>query len=303
MKGIVWNTLTVMIFLALWGMSGCNDDGETIDTTPPVVEIDEPGFGDFFAAGGPIHFEAVFADDIELGSYKIDIHNNFDGHAHGRVAKANDDPGLLKWSFSQSFDFAPGLKSSDVQLHDELEILQNTMAGPYHFIVSAVDKSGNATSYQDGSTLEVEIYITNTSMPVVDITNLVNNELEIEVGQVFMVTGTITDPTVGTYAGMHSVKVILGEGHHGGHDHDHGGRVAENDLIDFDLDENGLSDFMEGDVIILEKIFEEVNFSLSQAQLNELIAEEVDHLQLMIKVYDEQGNIAVSVTDVHVHLD
>jgi hypothetical protein len=29
----------------------------------------------------------------------------------------------------------------------------------------------------------------------------------------------------------------------------------------------------------------------------------VDHLQLMIKVYDEQGNIAVSITDVHVHTD
>jgi hypothetical protein len=303
MKGIVWNTLTAMMFLVLWGMSGCNDDGETIDTSAPVIELEDPAYGEFFVAGNSVHFEASFTDDIELGSYKIDIHNNFDGHAHGRVAKANDDPALIKWSFSQSFDFAPGLKISNVLLHDELEIPQNTMAGPYHFIVSAVDKSGNATSYQDGSTLEVEIYITNTSMPVVDITNLVNDELEIEVGQVFMITGTITDPTVGTYAGMHSVKVILGEGHHGGHDHDHGGRIAENDLIDFELDENGLADFMEGDVIILEKIFEEVNFSLSQAQLNELIAEEVDYLQLMIKVYDEQGNIAVSVTDVHVHMD
>jgi hypothetical protein len=60
---------------------------------------------------------------------------------------------------------------------------------------------------------------------------------------------------------------------------------------------------MVDDAIVLELIFQNINFSLTQEQLNGLIAEEVDHLQLMIKVYDEQGNIAVSVTDVHVHMD
>jgi hypothetical protein len=305
MKRVLVSLLTVSMFIFLWSLTGCNDDSESIDTSAPTIELEDPAYGEFFAAGNSVHFEASFTDDVELGSYKIDIHNNFDGHAHGRIAKTNDDPSLIKWSFSQSFDFTPGLKNSDIHLHDDeqLEIPQNTMAGPYHFIVSAVDKSGNATSNQDDSTVEVEIYITNTSMPLVDISNLANDELEIEVGEVFMVTGTITDPTGGTYAGMHSVEILLGEGHHGEHDHDHGGRIAEEDLIDFDIDEEALGVFMEGDAIVLEKIFEEINFTLSQAQLNELIAEEVDHLQLMIKVYDEQGNIAVSVTEVHVHMD
>jgi hypothetical protein len=54
---------------------------------------------------------------------------------------------------------------------------------------------------------------------------------------------------------------------------------------------------------MLDKVFEEINFVLSQGQLDELVAEEVDHLMLMIKVHDEQGNIAVSKTDVHVHTD
>jgi hypothetical protein len=303
MKGIVLNVVTAMMFLVLWGMTGCNEDGKTIDTTPPVIELKEPGFGEFFAVGGPIYFEATFTDNIELGIYNIVIHENFDGHAHGRIAKANDDPSLIKWSFNESFQFPAGLKNSDVHLHDEIQIPSNTIAGPYHFIVQALDKSGNSTSYQDNSTVEVEIFITNNSMPVVNITNLVNDELEIEVGQVFMVEGTITDPTVGTYAGMHSLEIILGIGHHGGHNHNNGGRVADEDLIDFDLDEDQLEDFMVNDAIILEKIFEEIDFTLSQAQLNELIAEDVDHLQLMIKVYDEQGNIAVSITDVHVHTD
>ncbi|NJN27997.1 MAG: DUF4625 domain-containing protein [Cyclobacteriaceae bacterium] len=303
MKRNSGSLLSGIALICLTILAGCDNGSETVDTSAPTIELEDPAFGESFSAGNSVHFEAAFTDDIELGAYKIDIHNNFDGHSHGRIAKSTEDPALIKWSFSQSFDFDAGLKNSDVHLHDELEIPLNTMAGPYHFILSAVDRSGNATSYQDNSTKEVEIYLTNGSMPAVDITNLSNDELEIEVGQTFMVTGNVTDPTDGQYAGMHAIEIVLGEGHEGEHDHDHGGRLAEEDLIDFDLDEEALEPFMADGAIVLDLIFEEINFSLTQQQLSELIAEEVDHLQLMIKVYDEQGNIAVSITEVHVHMD
>lgn len=306
MKRISISHLTGNLFLILFVLVGCDESNETIDTTAPTIEVADPAFGESFAAGASVHFEAAFIDDIELGAYNIDIHNNFDGHAHGRVASSNEDPGLLKWSLSQSFDFDPGLKNSDVHLHDELEIPQNTMAGPYHFIVSAVDRSGNSTSYQDNSTKEIEIYLTNESMPLVDITNLSNDELEIEVGKVFMVTGSVTDPTDGEYAGMHGMHVTLGEGHdhEHDHDHDHGGRIAsEEDLIDLGIEEEDLEKYMTDDAIVLNKVFEEINFMLSQEKLDELVEEEIDHLMLMIKVHDEQGNIAVSNTEVHVHMD
>jgi hypothetical protein len=252
-----------MSFVAVLSFSSCDDDSETIDVTAPTIELGDPAYGESFEAGNSVHFEASFTDDIELGAYKIDIHNNFDGHSHGRIAKTSEDPDLLKWSFEESFDFDPGLKNSDIHLHDELEIPESTMAGPYHFIVSALDKSGNSTSHQDGSTKEVEIHITNSSMPVVDITNLENDELEIEVGEKFMVAGKVTDPTAGEYAGMHAIEIILNEGHHGDeHDHDHGGRVAEEDFIDFDLDEEALAPYMENDAIVLDLIFDEINFTL-----------------------------------------
>lgn len=66
-------------------------------------------------------------------------------------------------------------------------IPSETMAGPYHFIVQAIDTEGNSTSFQDGSAIELEIYITNDSQPVVYITNLEGDELEIEAGKIFMV--------------------------------------------------------------------------------------------------------------------
>jgi hypothetical protein len=50
-------------------------------------------------------------------------------------------------------------------------------------------------------------------------------------------------------------------------------------------------------------VFEEINFILSPQQLDDLIAESVDHLSLILKVLDEQGNMTISKTAVHVHMD
>ncbi|MCG8310941.1 MAG: DUF4625 domain-containing protein [Cytophagales bacterium] len=292
-----------MILLAAIGLVSCNDDDEPLDVTAPTIEVEEPVMGERFQAGAHAHFEATFKDDIELATYKIDIHENFDGHSHGRIASGAEDPSLIKWTYSESFIIPEGLTLYEAALEDEIEIPSNTVAGPYHFIVQAIDKAGNSTGFQDNSAIEMEVYIVNNSQPVVDITNLENDELEIEVGVLFMAEGNVTDPTTGTYAGMHALEVVLGEGTHDDHDHDHGGRIAEDDLIDQDFEENDLAQFMVDDAIILDKVFESINFTLSKDQLDDLVAEEIDHLILTIKVHDEQGNITVSNTEVHIHQD
>jgi len=289
--------------LGLFGMISCDESSDEIDTTAPSIELLDPVNGEYMSAGGYAHFEANLSDDIELATYNLEIHENFDSHSHGRLAATNDDPSLIKWSYKQSFQVPSGSQEYMAVHEDEIEIAQNAMAGPYHYIVQAIDASGNSTSFQDDSAVEIEIYITNDSQPIVDITNLVDDELEIEVGTVFMVTGDVTDPTTGEYEGMHSLEVILGEDSHEEHEHDHGGRIAEEDLIDVHFEEEELAQFMVDGAIILDKIFETINFTLSEAELDELIEEEIDHLKLTISVHDEQGNIAVSNTEVHVHTD
>lgn len=291
------------IFLALILLAtfAC-DDYDLIDTTAPSIEVKIPENLQDIKAGGYARFEAGFIDDFELATYNIEIHENFGGHTHGRKAAIAEDPSLSKWAYKQSFLIPDGLTLFQAVLEEEIEIPSNTLAGPYHFIVQAIDKAGNATSFQDDSAVELEVYITNDSQAVITITNLVEGELELEMGVLLMVQGNVTDPTTGEYAGMHSLSVILGEGNIE-HDHDHGGRVADEDLIDVFFEDQELQQFMENDTIILDKVFEYINFTLSQAQLDELISEEIDHLLLTITVFDEQGNIAVSNTDVHVHMD
>jgi len=278
------------------------DDIDLVDTVAPTIEVLEPSVRGFMVAGEYAHFDAKFIDDFELATYNIEIHENFGGHAHGRKAALAEDPSLIKWSYKQSFIIPEGLTLFQAVLEDEIEIPSNTLAGPYHFIVQAIDKAGNATSFQDDSAVELEVYIANDSQPVFNITNLVEGELELEVGTIFMVEGDITDPTTGEFAGMHSLGIVLGEGDIEG-DHDHGGRVASGDLIDVSFEENELQQFMLNDAIMLDKVFEYIDFSLSQAALDVLISEEVDHLLLTISVFDEQGNLAVSNTDVHLHYE
>ena len=303
MKNVIWNLAFSLLLIGFIGLMSCDSGNDVVDTTAPTIEVEEPVMGEYFEAAGHAHFDATFTDDIELATYNIEIHNNFDGHSHGRIAATSDDPDLLKWSYNQSFLIPEGLTVFQAELDDEIEIPANAMAGPYHFIVQAIDASGNSTSFQDDSAVEIEVYITNDSQPVVDITNLEDDELEIEVGELFIVEGTVTDPTMGDYAGMHAMEIVLGEDHHEDHDHDHGGRIAEDDLIDADYEEADLEQFMVDDAIILDMVFEDINFTLSQDQLDDLVAEEIDHLVLTITVHDEQGNITVSNTHVHVHAE
>lgn len=282
-------------------MSACSDD-ELIDTNAPEINLEKPGNYGYLIAGDFVDFKATFTDDRELGTYNIEIHENFDSHAHGRIAGVSDDPNLIKWSFNQNFLIPGGNTEFPVETNDVIFVPENTLAGPYHFIVRAIDQAGNSTGYQDGTTAEHEVYISNDEQPVVNITNLADGELELEVGVVFTVTGEISDPTTGEYAGMHGVDIALGEDDHDDHGHDHG-RIAAEDLIDMSIEENELDQFMTDGVISLDKVFEEVSLTLSEDQLNELIGEEIDHLVLIIRVHDEQGNITVSRTPVHIHLD
>ena len=340
----MWRRKNLIILFISSIFTGCifSSDG-LIDITAPEIDVHEPHERDELAAGDFVTFDATIFDDMELGSYSIDVHDNLDGHGHGRIAQPKDDPGLERWIFKKNYTIPEGYIMFAAQHDDDILISENAMAGPYHFIVQAVDAAGNATNYQNGSTVEYEVLITNDSQPVVNITNLVEGELEIEEGVRFHVEGDVTDPTTGTYSGFHWMEILLGEDHEESHEHIHGnrglsesvmnlnertgqdesaanvhgrisrdrseinvhGRTSQDEhdaLIDVDYEGSELDVFMTDGVILLDKVFESIDFTLSQEQLNELNSEGVDHLMLSIKVKDEQGNLTISRTVVHIQI-
>ena len=298
---MLYKKVLYVLALSLFFASCSSDSDEPVDVTIPEIDMHEPHAHDEFAAGQNITFEAVFTDDVELGSYSIDVHDNLDGHGHGRIAQPKNDPSLERWIFKQNYPIPEGYIRYEAA--EDIPISENAVAGPYHFIVQAVDAAGNATNYQDGSTVEIEILITNDSQPVVNITNIVDDELEIEVGEPFVVEGDISDPTTGEYAGMHSMEILLGEDHEDEHEHIHG-RILQDGheyLIDEDYEGTELEAFMVEGVIQLDQVFESINFILSEEQHDELESEDVDHLMLTISVIDEQGNMTINETVVHIH--
>ena len=82
--------LSIVSILAVSALFvSCSDDEKDGDTTKPVINLIEPEEGAMLKPGSTIHFEMDLSDDVMLGSYKVEIHNNFDGHDHTKAAAGN----------------------------------------------------------------------------------------------------------------------------------------------------------------------------------------------------------------------
>ena len=138
--------ICLTIGLAGWGCG--NDDPEAQDTEAPVIKVASPVMGGTFEAGSQIRFEAEIEDNVGLAICNVNIHSNFDGHSHARMAAS-------PLTFEKSFTLT-GKKASVTEL---INIPVDATPGNYHFIVKAIDAARNATGYADGSTKEIDITI------------------------------------------------------------------------------------------------------------------------------------------------
>lgn len=121
-------------------VASCSKDKEEVDTTKPVIELNEPEDGDELQIGANIHFECDFSDDVKLGSYMVEIHNNFDGHSH-KAAATRASEGEQPLYLKKSFDLS-GMRNAHVHHHD-IFIPENTKPGTYHLMVYCTDAAGN----------------------------------------------------------------------------------------------------------------------------------------------------------------
>lgn len=199
----------------------CNTQNtDPVDIEAPSIDLHEPVDYEMVESGGEIHYEANFADNTELSQFEVDIHGNFDSHAHGRIKSTS----LPQFSFKESFD----LSGKNIEIHQHIEVEQNGtvlfVAGPYDFVVNALDEVGNGTSFQDGSTKEVTILITNDQMPYLDDfdQNIEDGKITVEAGTTLTLAGLLADVAdKGDEPGLAEIEIEL---HHeaeveGNHSH------------------------------------------------------------------------------------
>ncbi len=278
-----YTVFSLLMFASLVMVSCGDDDDETVDVTPPTITMEEPHYGESFSAGGELHFEALFEDDVALATYNVTVHDNFDGHSHGRLA-------VTAFDFDQSFPLSG--RADDV--HEDFPIPGDATAGPYHFIVEAIDAAGNSTTFADGSSVELEIWITNEEMAHIhfhDSTGAEIAEVEGTIGEALRFYGEIEDEV----GGLDHVEIKVGHMEEGGdhdHDHDHGGRfLAEDYVFEAEFEVEGATSVM------IQDLLADANIVVSQAEVDQL--EEGEHLYLIVKVEDEAGNIARSAIEIH----
>mgnify|MGYP003575955588 CR=1 FL=1 len=129
--------------------SSCKKDNDVgVDTEYPVIDISA---ADAFpiqcsevSRGQKFTFKARFSDNVELGSYNLDIHHNFDHHTHSTEVsdcgldniKTPVKPLLL----IKTVDIPAGQKSYTADL--ELEVPADVDPGDYHFMIRLTDQEG-----------------------------------------------------------------------------------------------------------------------------------------------------------------
>ncbi|MDO6437799.1 DUF4625 domain-containing protein [Cyclobacterium sp. 1_MG-2023] len=157
-----WINYALVALVFIFSIS-CDSSDET-DTEKPVIDL---SMADAYPTScatiyfdEPFNFKAYFSDNFTLGSYSIDIHNNFDHHSH---STEEDDCTLddkktatNPYVFINDYEIPENLSSYEANLtmtipsSDASGIFQE---GDYHFYISLTDKEGWST--QKGLSIKI----------------------------------------------------------------------------------------------------------------------------------------------------
>lgn len=141
------NKILYLIPMLLLFITACSDDDENIlDTESPSITVNEPTEGEVFEAGGEMHFDILLSDNEMLASYRVEIHNNFDGHSHGSVMKSNGEftrqsADVTPWSYNETYEIEGN--QTTFEDHQHIEIPENAAEGAYHLGIVVIDAAGN----------------------------------------------------------------------------------------------------------------------------------------------------------------
>jgi hypothetical protein len=206
MKNIL---LTPIVIIALLS---CKKD---VDTTSPMINLYQINGEDHIAigeAGSEINISAELSDDKNLSQFKIDIHDNFDGHNHGKSA--------YSWAHVELINVSGVFAAVNKSIPVPIDIT----AGPYHAVARLVDAEGNESDFK-----EIELILKNGSEPSISISNPdFSMPVNWTKGSTYAVQGFTEDPD-----GIAEIILTVGEAVHEVH------KTFDGTIYSFDVDLGG----------------------------------------------------------------
>lgn len=138
----------INIFIVFIFFYGCSDDNDNKDMEKPGIDMSSetayPKNCVILYRGESFTFRATFTDNIELGNYNIETHNNFDHHSHSTDDVECDlDPKqkpVNPFVYNQDFSIPEG--KMHYEADNTIFIPLDVDTGDYHFMVRLTDKAG-----------------------------------------------------------------------------------------------------------------------------------------------------------------
>lgn len=155
-----------MFFTGLFMVSGLfivSCDQEIDDVKPGIAMVGATAFPqqcDTIWFGEPFVFSALLSDNMALGSYSIDIHNNFDHHSHTTevnvCALGEEKEPVNPFQFTEEYAIPAGLAEWDPRQELTFPVSDGGGmfdAGDYHFMIRVTDHEG--WSAQKGLSIKI----------------------------------------------------------------------------------------------------------------------------------------------------
>lgn len=158
---IIWKIIYSLLLLSV--ITSCEKDSN-IDTEKPKIDN---SFSDAFPIncdtvyfGESFNLRILLTDNVELGSFSIGIHNNFDHHSHStEVTECSLDPikePVNPFLFIEDYDIPTGQSEYKTNLTISIPSSDGNNLyeeGDYHFFISLTDKEG--WSAQKGLSMKI----------------------------------------------------------------------------------------------------------------------------------------------------